>query len=408
MDAYRGLVMLLMLAGGALFLPRVAKEFSNPVWEPGPRLVSAGLGDTARAIQQWSGWSVLGHHQDHVQWRGCTVHDLIQPSFMFLVGVALPFSLANRAASGQSTLRRFVHAGLRSAILIVLAIIHSSDRSTGTNIIFTNVLAQIGLGYPVLFLLALARPMWQWIAFGIILIAYWGLFAVASLPAEDFDWKAVGVSPQWHAENGLSGFAAHWDKNVSPAHDFDRWLLNQFPRREAFSFNSGGYVTLNFVPSLATMILGLIAGTWLRNSTHVWRTIGRLLLVGVVMLGVGYGLDQLGVCPSVKRIWTPSWTLLSGGWCLIILAGFHAALDTGGPRWWAFPLKVIGMNSIIAYFMPFLFRRLVNDLLDVHIGESFFADLGKGFDSLVRGTLVLTGFWLILFWMYRRRLFVKI
>jgi len=407
-DAYRGLVMLLMLAGGTLYLPKVAKDFSTPDWQPGPVLVNAGLGDLAKQVQSWSGWATLGWHQDHVQWQGCTLHDLIQPSFMFLVGVALPFSLANRAARGQSDFRLFLHAVFRSFLLIVLAIIHSSDKSTGTNIIFTNVLAQIGLGYPFLFLIALARPSWHWVAFAAILIGYWAFFATAMPPAHDANLKSIGVTPGWHVEHGLTGFAAHWDKNISPAHDIDRWLLNQFPRRSPWNYSNGGYVTLNFVPSLATMILGLIAGTWLRIPENVWRKIARLAIVGLVFLAAGIALDQTGLCPSVKRIWTPSWTLLSGGWCLLFLAGFHALLDTGGPRGWAFPLKVIGMNSIMAYFMPFLFRRLLGDQLDIHMGESFFTGLGTGFDVLIRGALVLLGFWLVLYWMYCKRLFVRI
>jgi heparan-alpha-glucosaminide N-acetyltransferase len=385
-DAYRGFVMFLMLAGGALHLPKLAKEYpDNPVL-------------------MWLGW-----HQDHVEWRGCTLHDLIQPSFMFLVGVALPFSLANRAARGQSDLRLFIHAVGRSFVLILLAIVHSSDTKTGTNIIFTNVLAQIGLGYPFLFLLGLARPVWHWFAIGVILVGYWAFFAFAPPPAADFDWKSVGVTQKWHEENGLSGFASHWDKNANPALDADRWLLNQFPRRTPFEYSTGGYVTLNFIPALATMIFGLIAGTRLRQPENVWSKITALVLTGLLLLGSGYALDMLGLCPSVKRIWTPSWTLFSGGWCFLLLAGFHALLDTGGPRGWAFPLRVIGMNSIVAYFMPFLFRRLVNDQIDIHIGEGWLSStFGAGYDQLARGVLVLVSFWLILYWMYCRKIFVRI
>ena len=385
-DVYRGLVMFLMLAGGAFHLPELARKLPNdPVLQ------------------------FLGHHQDHAQWRGCTLHDLIQPSFMFLVGVALPFSLANRAARGQSDFRLFVHAVFRSFLLIVLAIIHSSDRSTGTNIIFTNVLAQIGLGYPFLFLIALAKPRWHWVAFTAILVGYWAFFAMQPLPAGDYLWASVGVTETWRAEHGLTGFESHWDKNIdNAALQADRWLLNQFPRRTPWQFSSGGYLTLNFIPSLATMILGLIAGTWLRIPENVWRKIGRLALVGALFLAAGYAIEHSGFGPNVKRIWTPTWTIFSGGWCLLFLAGFHALLDTGLPRGWAFPLKVIGMNSIIAYFMPLLFRRLFLDQVEIHVPAEVLNAFGNAYAELVRGSLVMLGYWLVLYWMYCKKLFVRI
>ena len=128
-DAYRGLVMVLMMAE-VLQLPRVAQAF------PG----------------NWF-WQTLAFNQSHVPWAGCSLHDTIQPGFSFLVGVALPYSIAARLARGATFHRMFVHALWRSLLLIALGIFLRSTHSSQTNFTFEDTLTQIGLGYPFLFLL---------------------------------------------------------------------------------------------------------------------------------------------------------------------------------------------------------------------------------------------------------------
>src|SRR5262249_6731728 len=157
----------------------------------------------------------------------------------------------------------------------------------------------------------------------------------------------AGVTPDW--PNNFTGFAAHWNKNTNLAWASDQWFLNLFPRSKPFAFNGGGYTTLSFIPTLATMILGLIAGDWLRTEDSASRKLSRLVVAGAICLAAALAAEQLGICPIVKRIWTPAWTLYSGGWCFLMLAGFYATLDVVGLRAWAFPLRVIGMNSIAAY-----------------------------------------------------------
>ena len=346
----------------------------------------------------------LAYHQDHVEWGGCTLHDLIQPSFSFLVGVALPFSIAARRAHGQAVWVTGLHAVWRSIVLIVLGIFLRSTNAPMTNFTFEDTLTQIGLGYLVLFALGHVRVRWQWLALGVILVTYWALFALWPLPGPDFDSKAVdGLS----ADERPTGFAAHWDKNTNPAWEFDRWFLNQFPRPKPFTHNRGGYATLSFIPTLGTMILGLIAGGWLRAPINPWAKIGRFLAIGFVLLALGWGLDAMGICPSVKKIWTPAWVLYSGGWCFLLLAMFSSLLDTGLPGGWAFPLKVIGANSIVAYMGSHLIRSFVVSSLKTHFGEHAF-DFAEGYAPVVRGAVVLGIYWLILFWMYRRKIFVKV
>lgn len=381
-DAFRGLVMFLMMAE-VLHLSQVARSFpENGVWQ------------------------LLGFHQSHVRWLGCSLHDLIQPSFSFLVGVALPFSIASRMARGQSTRMMFGHAVWRSLLLILLGVFLRSVHREQTNWTFEDTLSQIGLGYPILFLLGFRSFRTHLITLGVILGGYWLAWALYPLPGPGFDYSAVGASADWshHAE----GFAAHWNKHLNLGSAFDRWFLNIFPRREAFVVNGGGYLTLSFIPTLGTMILGLIAGNWLKAGLLPKERLKRLLLAAVICFVLGGLLSRLGLCPIVKRIWTPSWVLFSGGWCFLFMAALYAIVDLQGMKKWAFPLIVIGMNSIAAYVIAHLLGDFTSGSFKTHLGQEFFAFLGEKLEPLLDGLAVLASFWLILFWMYRRKLFLRI
>ena len=352
-------------------------------------------------------WDLLCHHQSHVEWIGCSLHDLIQPSFSFLVGVALPFSIAGRSARGQSPGRMTLHAFWRAFVLILLGVFLRSTHSSQTYWTFEDTLSQIGLGYGILFLLGF-RPMRdQWIALALILAGYWAAFALYPVPP-DFDYARVGVSAEWLQEHGQTGFAAHWNKNSNLAWAFDTWFLNLFSRAGLFEFNGGGYTTLSFIPTLGTMILGLIAGGVIRSERPPLAKVRWLLIAGVIGLVSGAVIGRLGICPVVKRIWTPSWTLYSGGWCFLLLAGFYVIIDIIGFKFWAFPWTVIGMNSIAAYGMAHLFDAFVFRNLTTHLGPNAFRIFGDACEPFFHGAAVLLVLWLFLFWMYRRKIFLRI
>lgn len=353
-------------------------------------------------------WAFLCNQQSHVEWVGCVLHDLIQPSFSFLVGAALPFSIANRLARGQSKMELSLHAFARALILILLGVALRSTHSKITNWTLEDTLSQIGLGYGFLFLLGF-RPMRdQWIALGVVLAGYWTAFTLYPVPGSDFDYSKVGVSSEFLREHGFTGLAAHWNKNSNLAWAFDTWLLNLFPREKPFAYNGGGYATLSFIPTLGTMILGLLAGGILKDERPPARKVAWFAIAGAVALALGWSLGATGICPVVKRIWTPSWTLFSGGWCFLLLAGFYALVDIAGARRTAFPLMVVGMNSIAAYCMAHLFDGFLFKNLKTHLGEHFFEFLGMPYERMLHGAAVLLVLWLMLLWMHQRKIFLRI
>jgi predicted acyltransferase len=381
LDAFRGLVMILMMA-------EVLR-----------------LAEVARALPDSAFWGFLAFHQTHVPWAGCSLHDLIQPGFSFLAGAALPYSIASRMARGAQFPAMFGHALWRSFVLVALGIFLRSTHSPQTNFTFEDTLTQIGLGYPFLFLLGFARPRTQWAAFSAILSGYWLAWALYPAPGPTFDYARVGVPPDW--PHHFTGFLAHWNKNSNLGAAFDQWFLNLFPRAEPFVANRGGYLTLSFIPTLGTMILGLAAGRWFRESAPR-VPVAKFLAAAAAGVASGLLLHAAGVCPVVKRIWTPTWTLFSGGMCFAILAALAWVLDVRGWRRWAFPLVVVGMNSIAAYLMAHLFEDFFRSSFRIHLGAGFFRVLGPAYEPLLEGAAILACYWLLLFWMWRRRLFLKI
>jgi predicted acyltransferase len=155
------------------------------------------------------------------------------------------------------------------------------------------------------------------------------------------------------------------------------------------------------------MILGVFAGQWLR-ATAPKIPMKQLLVAGVAGIALGLALHFAGICPIVKRIWTPSWTLFSGGICFFFLATFCWLIEVKEWRRWAFPLVVVGMNSIAAYLMVHLFESFILSSLRIHLGNGPFQVFGTGVEPLMRGLTVLLIYWLMLFWMWRRKLFLRI
>ncbi|MGE0101201.1 MAG: acyltransferase family protein [Blastocatellales bacterium] len=382
MDAYRGLVMFLMMAE-VLHLSRVYAAHPESLF-----------------------WKVLAWNQTHVEWFGCSLHDLIQPSFSFLVGVALPYSIASRVAKGQSRRQMYLHAAWRALVLILLGVFLRSVGRQQTYWTFEDTLSQIGLGYLILFALGFRSLRTIWISLGLILIGYWAAFLLYPMPPAGFDYAAVGVPDDWQYHS--TGLAGHFNKNSNLAWAFDTWFLNLFPREKIFTHNGGGYATLSFIPTLGTMILGLICGLKLKSEESAKDKMRYFLYLGLGGILLGLALHYTGICPLVKRIWTPTWTIFSGGACFLLMALFYYLIDMRGWRKWSFWLVVIGMNSIFIYVVTHLWDRFIIDSFKTHFGQNIFSILGDGNQTLLSGGAALIVFWLILYWMYKKKIFIKI
>lgn len=428
LDAYRGFIMLAMVSGGLGF-PAVAHAYPDSPF-----------------------WQFLGYQSDHVAWTGCAFWDLIQPSFMFMVGVALPYSHASRVAKGQTPLVIAGHTVYRSLLLIGLGVFLVSNWGKQTDFVFVNVLTQIGLGYGFVYLLVGRGLGKQLLVLTAILAGYWAFFYFWPLPGEGFsyyDAGTFGAPYPWNPqENGLF---AHWNKNANAAAAFDDWFLNLFPQplrvsqafslreiflapppcghlpalpfaeaepvrvENAFFFNNGGYQTLNFIPSMGTMLLGLMAGELLRsNDLDPLQKFLRLCFAGVVCGLLGLVLSAT-ICPSVKRIWTPSWVLISAGWTFAMLAVFYLVIDIGRYRSWALPMVVVGMNSIAVYCMSQLLKPWVRETLKRHLGQNIFDGVYFGtelfspaFIPVAESAAFLAVVWLAAVWMYRQKIFIRI
>jgi heparan-alpha-glucosaminide N-acetyltransferase len=389
LDAYRGLIMVtLAFTGFGLQAAAInyGRAGGNTVW-----------------------WAHLRYHSEHVEWRGCSYWDLIQPSFMFMVGAAMAFSYSKRREQGQSYLRLLGHAAWRSIVLILLGIFLISNGEKTTNWSLMNVLTQIGLGYTFLFLLWGLPWRAQALAAVLIVVGTWLAYELYPHVGVDLTRGAqdVGVSPMW-AQEHLNGTRPAWHKNANVGHALDLWLLNLLPTDKPFRFNSGGYQTLNFLPSIATMLFGLMCGEFLRGRQSAERKLATLVIAGVAGLFVGEILDVTGVCPLVKRIWTPSWALYSTGWCCLILAAFYGVVDVFGYRRWAFPLIVVGLNSIAIYCMSMTLKSWTRQAFYTHFGPDVFVGWGPIYEPILRYTLIGLVFWLVCWWMYRQRIFIRI
>ena len=451
LDAYRGFIMSMLAASGfgILQFARISKD--SDVWK----------------TWNYDRFQALRFHFDHpawvsiTGWFGVSFWDLIQPAFMFMVGVAMPFSYQRREAMGSSAWKRNLHAAVRAIVLVLLGVFLYSLKHAQTNWIFTNVLAQIGLGYFFAYLCLGRSRQLQISVFVAILVAYWGLF-VMNRPPENFDYEKVDAS--FEKGEVFSGRMAAWSKNANAAHFFDVWFLNklrspEFPqpatdsesnvtatsepndeaavaaavavpevkaaessliRRwwfsspEPYTHNSGGYLTLNFIPSIATTLLGILCGQLLLATDSDRNKLLKLVSIGIVCLVAAVAAHHT-VCPIVKRIWTPSWVLFSGGYVVLMLAAFYLLFDMLPLRKLAFPLVVVGMNSIVMYMLGQLLRPWVAEkVVSIHFGgmlRSIFGDAAlssDGIGAMVVPSATFVVFWLVAYWMYRNRFFVRV
>lgn len=436
LDAFRGLVMLAMASSG-FALSRVASQVRH-------------VRDGTASEGWWRFlWNSLEYQFSHVAWTGCSAWDLIQPSFMFMVGVAMPFSLLRREQEGESKFRRFSHAVVRAGVLVLLAVFLSSNQNE-IRFTFANVLAQIGLGYIAVYLLCGRSLKTLGVSAAVILTGYGAWFAL-----QPIDQNEMELTKQYLTEHNegmdatewsqFQNWAAHWNKHTNAAAQADRWFLNQFPRHEepwhgrGFWANAGGYQTLNFVPSIATMIFGLMAGTVLTSTRDDRQRLAWLFKAALVCFGLALLADTTlwpvqwlpeavqktfyeyswSVCPAVKRIWSPTWAVFSAGWTFLTLAAFYWFVDVREHRRIVFPLAVVGVNSIAMYMMSQCIKGdignwllTISGVIDRWSGSEIKVWLEPS-DAFPYAQIILYAsrlfvMWLICLWLYRQRIFIRI
>ena len=424
LDAYRGLIMI-ALAGSGFGIAKTVRNLLAAAEKGAENLPAVDPG----VLES------LKYHFSHPEWIsqagrfegslsdifgviGCSAWDMIQPSFMFMVGVAMVYSYAKREARGDSLFKTWFHVIARSVVLVLLGVFLSSNWAAETNWTFANVLCQIGLGY------AFVYPLWnrsfaaQALTATLILIGYWAAFVVYPTPGPDYDYAALGLD-----QGGVvPGLFEHWSKHANIAAQIDHWFLNLFPRSERFTGNPGGYATLNFIPSIFTMLLGVMAGRLLRGPRRPMAKFAILVLGGVFCMALG-ATAGLTVCPVIKRIWTPSWALLAGAWSLWILSAFYLVVDCARLKFWTKPLVVVGMNSMAVYMMGQLLKPWIAKTLNTHFGPDLLpapvlqrlsAWLGvplahdSPYAPMVQAMMTLLVIWLICVWMYRQKMFIRI
>jgi predicted acyltransferase len=358
-------------------------------------LISFGFG--FRALKDDPRWSFLARQVDHPAWTGTVFWDLIQPAFMFMVGVAMPFAFARRRAMGATRQQLLLHTLRRALGLIVLGILITCITDGKISIEFRRVLQQIAVGYVISFFLLERGYLTQFIAAASILILYtlaWIFYA-----------HHAGVDP-W-----IMG-----DANMGGA--FERLV---------FRHNSTGhYVSLNSIPATATILFGVICGQLVGSNLPKSRVITYLAIFGASAIALGLALDPF--VPIIKRIWTASFTLYSAGFVILALLLFYWMIEVmNWRRGWTFFI-VVGMNSIFAYAMTEIFRGWFNRsvlifskpfftlLLDhQHVREALQkptsfpwpAQLGA-WGEVIQAILVLLAQWAVLYFLYRRRLFFKL
>ncbi len=345
LDAYRGLIMLTLLAGSVFQSLK-----GDPVW----------------------GW--LATQNEHVEWAGCVYWDLIQPSFMFMVGVSMPFALARRAELGDSWGRQFRHVLLRAFNLMLIGILLDNFGAAKLNLGIIRVLQQIAIGYVFAYFVVGRGFRTQGLTAAAILIGY----------------HLLWMFNPW---NGPGGPWAKGNENIGSALDF--WLQGRY--------YSGYYVGLNAIPATATIIFGVMAGELLHRRLPAKQTMRILLIAGLG--GVALGLLLSLWFPLIKRIWTPSFAVYAGGCTTLILLGFYWAVEVMGWRRLAFPLTVVGMNSIAAYVLGNSFGGWFRSLSANWIAW-LTEPLGVWF-PVFQHLLFAAFAWLVLYWLYRRKIFFK-
>jgi predicted acyltransferase len=315
----------------------------------------------------------------HVEWEGFRFEDLIMPLFLFVAGVVMPFSFANRTSRGDTRRKIYLHVVKRTLVLFILGMVaqgHLLEYDLSKLHLYSNTLQAIAAGYLLSALIILNwRLAGRVIMTAILLLLFWALMALVPV-------------------------AGHGPGELTPDGNFaifiDKLVLGRFQDGTAYTW------LLSSMTFACTVMLGVFAGAILACQKKSLIKVSLLTALGIGC--VALGLLWNAWFPIIKHLWTSSFVLFSGGICCLLLAGFYLLIDVIGLRKWAFLLVVIGVNAIGVYMVTRLFN--FGTFGDILVGALFkYCGAWKEFIRAVAGFTIL---WLILFWMYRKKSFIKI
>lgn len=322
------------------------------------------------------GYRWIARQFDHVPWKGMVFWDLIQPAFMFMVGLAMPFSFGRRKAQGKTFKQQFRHVLWRSLMLLFISQILMSIADEGypryvPHFQLDNVLAQIAFTYFFCFLIMQLEFRWQVLAAILFLALHWGLFL--AFPGKDGPFSMTD--------------------NIGRRIDLD--LLGVNP--------DGYYVSINWISSTVTTLLGVwCAELLLKKRSHAYNV---KVLAGGAALCFLLGFALTPVNPMVKRIWTNSFTLVSGGCVVLILLFFYWLVEMMGFRRLVFPLLVLGMNYIFIYCVYIVLTEGINNVVGTFTRGFVFIG---AFAPVAQAFCIFLVMWYLCYWLCQHRIFIKI
>jgi predicted acyltransferase len=336
-----------------------------------------------------SGLAALGHNRvidavvyelNHTPWQGLRFYDCIWPSFMLMVGVSVPLSFAKRSRT-QTYHQQLTHAAKRAIVLFLLGSLRESVLVGSPYLVeLSSALQPIAIAYFVAVLVV--RKSWLFQAgLGAVILAGYGLvLAFVGAP---------GIPA------GSYGF------NHNLVHSVDIALLGQV-HWDRWPFADEGWGTvLSTIPTISTTLLGLLLGEMLMSARSKESKAKFIGSMGLVCIAIGYAMSP--VVPVVMKMWTASYGLISAGWACLMLLFFYWLIDIRGYRKWAFPLTVIGMNAVFIY----MFSSLIRLGPIVEVFTRVIARVLPNSGLLFQQVAILAVEWIILFWMYKRKIFLK-
>jgi predicted acyltransferase len=355
-DALRGFDMFWIIGGGAIFAS-LDDVFDHPA----------------------TAW--IKTQLTHVKWEGFRFEDLIMPLFMFIVGVVMPYSFDKRLARGGGSKQILIHVIKRTIILFILGMVvqgHLLEYDLSALHIYSNTLQAIAAGYLIsaIFMLHLGVVR-QMVATGILLVSFWVFMVLIPVPGHGAGVLTPDGNLAIYIDRIILG---HFIDGTNPPYT---WILSSmtFP---------------------CTVMLGVMAGYLLRSDGKAMAKVLWLVAAGVGCLVVG--LVWSLAFPIIKHLWTSSFVLVSGGLCFLLLALFYLVIDVLGFKRWAFGFVVIGMNAIAVYMATHLtsFRNIAGVFVQ---GLAKYTGHWYPLISTSAGFALV---WLILWWMYRKKTFLKI